>query len=57
LEASHGFANIWLKVPPSFDVSALPDFQPEACFGQAAGDNRRVKYLLLRRDRAPSRLQ
>lgn len=48
LEAARGrFARTVLKLPPSFDVAALPSFRPTAVFGAAAGDARRIKLLLL----------
>ncbi len=37
----------WVKVPPSFDPSTLPGYRPQAFFGVAPGDKRRVKFLLL----------
>jgi trimethylguanosine synthase len=40
----------WIKVPPSFDPSTLPDCRAEAFFGVARGDERRVKFLLLEHD-------
>jgi hypothetical protein len=40
---------VWAKVPPSFDVAGLPEVEPEAVYGLAPGDARRVKFLLLRR--------
>lgn len=43
------FRHTWLKLPPSFDPGEVPDFVPEACFGAAPGDRRRVKFLLLTR--------
>lgn len=43
------FAACWLKLPPSFDVATLPGWVPEAWFGEAEGDLRRVKFLILRR--------
>jgi 16S rRNA G966 N2-methylase RsmD len=43
-----GAEELWAKVPPSFAVSELPGAEPEAYFGEAAGDRRRVKLLLLR---------
>lgn len=43
------FAACWLKLPPSYDVGTLPAYRPEAWFGEAEGDLRRVKFLLLRR--------
>ena len=39
---------LWAKVPPSFAVDELPGAEPEAYFGEAAGDVRRVKLVLLR---------
>ena len=44
--ASH-FPQTWIKVPPSFDPATLPGCRVEAIFGTAAGDRRRVKFLLL----------
>ncbi len=41
------FRRILLKLPPSFRVHELPDARPEAIFGLGAGDNRRVKFLLV----------
>jgi SAM-dependent methyltransferase len=41
------FARTWLKVPASFDVSSLPGATARAVFGVAAGDARRVKFLIL----------
>jgi hypothetical protein len=43
------FTAAWAKVPPSFDPAHLPETTPEAVFGEAAGDARRVKFLLLKR--------
>jgi len=40
---------VWIKTPPSFDPKTLPGFQPEAVFGRASGDERRVKFLLLKK--------
>jgi SAM-dependent methyltransferase len=45
------FARVLLKLPPSFRVRELPEFRPEAVFGRATGDHRRVKFLLLDRKR------
>jgi hypothetical protein len=40
----------WIKAPPAF---AVPEgFAPEAWFGEADGDYRRVKFLLLKSDAA-----
>ncbi|MEP4079049.1 methyltransferase domain-containing protein [Haloferula sp.] len=38
----------WIKVPPSFDPETLPGCQVEAVYGVAKGDERRVKFLLLK---------
>lgn len=40
----------WIKTPPSFDPSTLPSYRPEAIFGEATGDERRVKFLLLEKN-------
>jgi SAM-dependent methyltransferase len=51
--ADDRFAQTWLKLPPSFDPATLPwPAEVEAVFGQAAGDARRVKFVLARRVRA-----
>lgn len=47
LESSVHIPKKWIKVPPSFDPSTLPNYHVEACFGVAGGDQRRVKFLLL----------
>jgi protein-L-isoaspartate O-methyltransferase len=48
LAAARGrFARTVLKLPPSFDVAALPGFLPRAVFGAAEGDARCIKMLLL----------
>jgi hypothetical protein len=39
---------LWAKVPPSFLVGELPGADAEAYFGEAAGDRRRVKLVLVR---------
>jgi hypothetical protein len=46
----------WVKVPPSFDPSTVPDADPEAWFGESEGDRHRVKFVLLRlpASRAPT---
>jgi len=46
--AGERFGEIWLKLPPSFDISLLPSFSPEAVFGRGKGDYGRVKYLILK---------
>lgn len=47
---AHGgrFAEVWAKVPPSFDTASFPEARPEAWYGVGKGDDRRVKFLLLR---------
>lgn len=47
LERSDHLPRAWVKVPPSFDAATLPGCRAEAIFGSAAGDRRRVKFLLL----------
>lgn len=47
LESAAHLPRRWIKVPPSFDPSALPGWRAEAVFGVAGGDERRVKFLLL----------
>ncbi len=49
------FSAICAKAPPSFDPAAWPEATPEAVFGLAAGDRRRIKFLLLRDDRFAQR--
>lgn len=44
-----GYRELWVKVPPSFDVAELPDAAPRAFYGVGEGDARRVKFLLLRK--------
>jgi predicted RNA methylase len=41
---------VWLKLPPSADVGALPGFQARAVWGLHEGDARRVKFLLAVRE-------
>ncbi|HHO52512.1 MAG TPA: hypothetical protein ENK18_17000 [Deltaproteobacteria bacterium] len=48
LEAAAGYAEIWLKLPPSFDPATLPGAIPGAWFGRNTGDRHRIKFLLLR---------
>lgn len=52
LRLSTRFATTWLKLPPSFAVDTLPGWAPQAWHGNAEGDRRRVKFLLLTLDRA-----
>lgn len=47
LECADQIPKHWVKVPPSFAPSTLPCYHPEAFFGIARGDERRVKFLLL----------
>jgi RNA cap guanine-N2 methyltransferase len=44
------FPVVIAKVPPSFDPGSLPGFEPRAIFGEAPGDRRRVKLVLLERN-------
>jgi len=48
LELAEHLPDHWIKVPPSFDPATLPGCQVEAFFGTAGGDQRRVKFLLLK---------
>jgi len=41
------FARLLAKVPPSFDPDVIAGAVPEAFFGEAEGDYRRVKFVLL----------
>jgi hypothetical protein len=41
------FARMWAKVPPSFDPASIPGARARAMFGVAAGDARRIKFLVL----------
>lgn len=52
---AHGpaFAEVWLKLPPSFDCGELPWATPTAVFGRESGDRQRIKFLWLR-GRAPA---
>lgn len=43
------FGTTVMKLPPSFRVQEIDGARPEAVYGLAAGDQRRVKYLLLHR--------
>ena len=43
------FAEVWAKVPASFDTRQCPSFTPEAWFGERPGDRHRVKFVLLKR--------
>jgi hypothetical protein len=48
------FPRTWVKVPPSFDPETVPGARPQAWFGVADGDARRVKFLLLDCEREPA---
>jgi trimethylguanosine synthase len=50
LELASHIPKHWIKTPPSFDSSTIPDCRVEAFFGHATGDRRRVKFLLLERE-------
>src|SRR5690606_34929228 len=43
-----GASELWVKVPPSFATNSLPGAEAHAYFGQRQGDDRRVKFVLLR---------
>jgi SAM-dependent methyltransferase len=43
-----GIPALWAKVPPSFHVADVPGARAEAWYGVGRGDERRVKFLLLR---------
>ena len=45
LGAAGRFAEVWAKVPPSFDPGEVPGARAEAVYGVARGDERRVKFL------------
>jgi hypothetical protein len=47
IESATRIPKVWIKAPPSFDPATLPGYRPEAWFGVGAGDDRRVKFLLL----------
>lgn len=47
LQRATRYHRVWLKLPPAFAPDSLPAFTPEAWFGRATGDARRVKQLLL----------
>lgn len=38
---------LWCKVPADFDPTLVPNARPGAWFGAGAGDDRRVKFVLL----------
>ncbi len=54
LPATERFAQVWLKLPPSFVTADLEGFVPRAWFGHAKGDKQRVKFVLLARPDQPS---
>ena len=47
LSARARFGAVWAKVPVSFVTGDTPQARPEAVFGRAPGDARRIKFLLL----------
>lgn len=42
------YQELWLKVPGSFATGSVPPGTACALFGEASGDQRRIKFLLLR---------
>jgi SAM-dependent methyltransferase len=50
--AAGTYGAIWAKVPPSFDPAEWPEAEVEGWFGAASGDERRVKFLVMRESRA-----
>ena len=54
LEHAGAFAEVWCKLPPSFDPATLPGaWRTDAVFGEQAGDFRRVKFVWCRRLHVP----
>ena len=47
LSARARFSALWAKVPVSFAADDTPQLTPEAVFGRARGDARRIKFLWL----------
>lgn len=47
------FATFLAKLPPSFDPSVIPGAQARVMFGEAEGDYRRAKMLLIAVERRP----
>jgi len=47
LGARARFGAVWAKVPVSFVTGDTPQASPEAVFGRAPGDERRIKFLWL----------
>jgi predicted RNA methylase len=47
LSARARFGAVWAKVPVSFVTDDTPQARPEAVFGRARGDARRIKFLWL----------
>ena len=47
VQRTRGFAHALIKVPPSFKVATVAGAVPEAFFGEADGDHRRIKFVLL----------
>jgi SAM-dependent methyltransferase len=55
LPHADAYAQLWAKLPPSFATRELLDGGPghvDALFGEAEGDRRRVKFVLVRRQSA-----
>ena len=48
LELRGAFHALWAKLPPSFETQSWPAAEPSAFFGEAEGDRRRVKFVLMR---------
>ena len=46
-QAAPGYGALWAKVPSSFAVSSLAGATATAWFGEAAGDEHRIKFVLL----------
>lgn len=50
---AHGYAELWAKLPPSCAIGSLlagvAGGRVDAMFGEAEGDRRRVKFVLVRR--------
>lgn len=45
-----GYPTLWAKLPSGFACASLPECAPQAMFGAAPGDARRIKFLWLRSD-------
>lgn len=42
------FVELWSKLPPSFDLSSVPNAKAQAVFGTRPGDHHRIKFVWLR---------